>query len=849
MVRLWYADKPDLNLKNNMTNPGHIFISYARKDGLEHATRLEQALNEHGYATWRDIRKLEPEQDFTAQIEQGIEQAAWVVVCITPDVKRGDSFVRREIQYALVVKKPVLVARFGDVPPPIHIVNQTWIEFWKDWSAAERQLLSNLQKEPVEVAAPKSDDPFRPYVERLLKTSVNFLQKTVITLIDLESSASPEAVEGKAPEVDMLAQLFEAHEIQDETVEKSEFKTFAEAFEHYHGRVLLLGEPGAGKTITLMATTREAATRRLDDPTQPLPLFGLIATWDAYKQLPLMDWLVGSIPELKGLEAAKRLRNEEVLFLLDGLDELPDSRPVDPVKPQSETFNPRIRFLEAVEHSDAKMIVSCRIEDFKSVRRKAALDGAVMLKRLTNEQVQSYLRDLPLLWKVISADHDLLDIAKTPLLLSIMAFAFQKQPDNLQQLADLKEGALRDAIFNAYIRERYEHERRKLKVKGLTPLFELEKLLLDLGWIAMVNAAGGKDVKENVLSKRNFWCVVGSNRSPEFVGFCQQLNLILEVEANQTWRFVHLKLRDTLSYGRAEKLIHDPILRIREVAIGEMGRAQEIRAIPELLQLLDDFHSDIRCAVVRALGAIGDARAVEGLLVLLGDGDENVRFQAASALGQIGDSWTVEELLTQLRDFDKDVRSKAARALKAIGDARAVEGLLVLLGDGDENVRFQAAIALSNITDAWTVEELQARLKVDSLVHSEAASALEAIEDARAVEELLERLGDNDSHMRSEAASALGQIGDARAVEGLLALLKDGEEYVRSEAASALGQIGDARAVEGLLALLEDGNWPVVSSAVLALEQIGNEEALQAIDEYSDERMDEIGEYYASDEN
>src|SRR5436853_5745733 len=112
-----------------MPPDGHVFISYSRQDGNEPATKLEQALRAEQFGVWRDVRNLKPEQDVTADIEIGIEGAAYVMVCITRDAKRNDSFVRREIQYALAVNKPVIPLRFEEIPPHVSIVNNEWLDF------------------------------------------------------------------------------------------------------------------------------------------------------------------------------------------------------------------------------------------------------------------------------------------------------------------------------------------------------------------------------------------------------------------------------------------------------------------------------------------------------------------------------------------------------------------------------------------------------------------------------------------------------------------------------------------------------------------------------------------------
>src|SRR5271166_2239072 len=116
-----------------MLSSEYVFISYARKDGNEFAEKLDVTLPKRGFRTWLDKRGIDPSQDFTAEIEQAIENSAYVVTCITPDAKRSNSFVRREISYALILKKPVVVARFQDVPPPISVVNHTWVDFFNGW--------------------------------------------------------------------------------------------------------------------------------------------------------------------------------------------------------------------------------------------------------------------------------------------------------------------------------------------------------------------------------------------------------------------------------------------------------------------------------------------------------------------------------------------------------------------------------------------------------------------------------------------------------------------------------------------------------------------------------------------
>ncbi|MBL8156814.1 MAG: toll/interleukin-1 receptor domain-containing protein, partial [Anaerolineae bacterium] len=139
-----------------------IFISYAREDGSEAAARLDEALRERGYKTWRDVRNINRAADFTAEIEDAIESSRFVVVCVTSGVKRKDSFVRREITYASLLKKPILVARFEDIPPPITIVNNTSFDFFKNRDKTFSDLCYWLEENPSDIPPPAALPPKPP---------------------------------------------------------------------------------------------------------------------------------------------------------------------------------------------------------------------------------------------------------------------------------------------------------------------------------------------------------------------------------------------------------------------------------------------------------------------------------------------------------------------------------------------------------------------------------------------------------------------------------------------------------------------------------------------------------------
>ncbi len=852
-----------------------VFISYSRRQpDRDYAEWLDASLQQEKIALWRDIREIDPFADFTAEIEEGIENSQLVVVCITPDIKRASSFVRREIQYALALKKPVLPLRFTDTVPPISIINNEWIDFTQDRSAGLKRLLE-IVRGVVPAPAPNtqpSSDPYYDYLTALYQEIVALLSQTIIKLVDVRGKATPSAVVGMPQRKQLLGGFTARYGMKSEAPQ-AKIANFHDGFEQYQGRVLLLGEPGAGKSTTLLALARDAIVARLDDMTQPLPILQRISLWDAGNKTPMADWLAQSTDIAKDNMTAM-LAQGQCLLLLDALDELGREREEDPLPTSPQhmggvkiKYDPRKRFIEIIPPNN-QVVISCRIEDYTELGEKLPLNGAVTLQPLLDNQIEDYLSDLPDLWNVICADADLLNIARTPLLLSLIAFAFRDRPEDLHQAHDLTEFKLRQFIFERYVHERYTYEQNRSD----DPLpFTLQEVKDVLGHVAMINASGGwraeqegytsfSKIAENILEECDFVWRLPKNRLAIFANFAILLDLITKGE-NEAWRFVHLKLRDYFAYAYSLLQLEDGALYTGNydpspaMALGTAAK-NDIGIIEKLIHLLNNPQNDplMRASAARALGEINGKQAMQALIAVLNNRDDvsNVRKSAAWELGKFSDEQAVQALLVVLnnRDDDSYLRRNAAQAVLEISGEQAVQGLIAILHnqDVDSDVRGFAARALGKFSDEQAVQALLAVLNnrdVDSAVRRNAAQALGAIGGEQVVQALLVVLNNRDvgSSVRRDAAHALGEIGSEEAMQALIAVLsnRDDDSYLRGSAAQALGAIGGEQAVQALIMSLSDttdAGWGgICDIAVRALEQISTPEALEAVQRWREEQI------------
>ncbi len=246
------------------------------------------------------------------------------------------------------------------------------------------------------------------------------------------------------------------------------------------GRLMVLGEPGSGKTMLMVGLVLDLLARRAAGG--PVPILATLASWDPARQ-DLHDWLgatlVTGYPDLAGPPPpgfagdnrfAALVKAGLILPVLDGLDEIPEAaRPVAITR-----INDALRPGEQV-------VVTCRTEQYRAAvspqhGQGAALQAAaVQLSTLQFGEVAKYLRktagpaeDRWEFLDTLSAGSPVRQALATPLMAGLARTIYNPRPDepdgDLDDPAELCDFADRLAVeahlFHAFIPAAYRSPTR-----------------------------------------------------------------------------------------------------------------------------------------------------------------------------------------------------------------------------------------------------------------------------------------------------------------------------------------------------------------------------------------------------
>ena len=295
-----------------------------------------------------------------------------------------------------------------------------------------------------------------------------FLQPSLqgVGALSLELKARPDAIADLSQGIEALSvELDASYERLQET------RIYEEIGQ---GRTLLiLGSPGAGKTIALLQLTQRLIERSEQNLSLPMPVVFNLSSW-AKNRKRIVDWLLDELREkyqVPKLLGEPWIGQQQLILLLDGLDEVKEDHRNDCVS----AINEFIGLFPQTE-----VAVCSRVQDYEALTERLLISSALCLQPLSSEQVYQFLDSvggaLAGLKTLMKRDAELEQFAQTPLILNFMSVAYQgwsveKLSLELRSISDRQQH-----LFDIYIDRRL--------ARGTASEYSRDDVLRWLSWLA-----------------------------------------------------------------------------------------------------------------------------------------------------------------------------------------------------------------------------------------------------------------------------------------------------------------------------------------------------------------------------
>lgn len=221
--------------------------------------------------------------------------------------------------------------------------------------------------------------------------------------------------------------------------------TLSALFHQSDRALLILGEPGSGKTTTLINLAQELIAQAEREPEQPIPVIFNLVSW-AEKREPISEWVVEEltakyqIPQTLGCEW---LNDDALILLLDGLDETPANH-------RAACVTALNQFRQ--QHGLTGIVINSRRKAYEALETHLHLGSAYLLQPLTTAQIDAYLtaagERLGGLKTAVHQDPALAKMAQTPLMLHVLSVAYWQT----KMVSGDDESIGITDLFDAYVR-------------------------------------------------------------------------------------------------------------------------------------------------------------------------------------------------------------------------------------------------------------------------------------------------------------------------------------------------------------------------------------------------------------
>jgi len=254
----------------------------------------------------------------------------------------------------------------------------------------------------------------------------------------------------------------------------------------------------------------------------------------------------------------------------------------------------------------------------------------------------------------------------------------------------------------------------------------------------------------------------------------------------------------------------------------------------QIMRSLESYNIDVQRAAVIVLGWAKRDEAILSL-VRLGAGEEGLCDTVCASIGDIGRKG-LPVLLRAFPNLDAQARALVARALSEVTGDSVKETLLSFLMDEDHAVRVQASLSLGRLFSRKEApaEAIKALVKgLDDSEEDVQKASREALlvlghSSRKNIIEALTRIPiQSSSTQKKNAIEIIGVLGGRNELNHLFSALKDENPAVRRSALQALGSLGYKEAVDHMKVSLADEDPQVRIASVMVLGKIGGGKAIK----------------------
>ncbi len=247
-----------------------------------------------------------------------------------------------------------------------------------------------------------------------------------------------------------------------------------EVYEESAGQLLILGEPGAGKTTMLWELAKELLQRASHDMHHPIPVIFNLSSW-AERKPKFATWLSEELQkkyQIPRKTGQAWIAHHQLLPLLDGLDEVAQAQ--------------RSACIEAInayrqEYGLAPMVVCSRKTEYFAQLERLLLQFAVVIQPLKMTQIDEYLalgkEQLEAVRHVLHTDPVLQELVKTPLMLNVLILAYHGVAIDQFPLSGSLDSRRRQ-IFDTYVQ-------RMMKRRKISPHYTAKQTVNWLSRLAI----------------------------------------------------------------------------------------------------------------------------------------------------------------------------------------------------------------------------------------------------------------------------------------------------------------------------------------------------------------------------